>query len=178
MPRTTRRRNHRRSSLKKGRRRQRGGQLADELGTWLAEVKQARAEVGDPRNITLADLAQRKIPIGESVKIPNPHYATLTVGDATSHLRAYLGAYFDAPATYTMENIRNDLASVMTTGDEEDLSFEFLVNIEAALSGQNTVDISNIQNYPLFVLYLTVNSEGGYPRPILMQEGLAGPGEQ
>lgn len=187
MPRTSRRRNRRyRRSLKK-KQNQRGGQLVDELAAWRADVKQARSEVGsDLPNLTFAKLAEKKIPIDDRVVINSPYYNNLTVGDAASHLRIYFGAYFDTPNSYTMENARSGLAlrKAEIAAGEEDLSYVFLANVEAALSGQNTVDISNIQNYPLFAFYLVANSEGGDPlseaarpiRPILMTEGPAAPG--
>ncbi len=167
MPRITRRRNRR--SLKKDRRRrpQRGGQLIDELATWRTDVTKDRDELlrevgGDPRNITFAKLAEKKFPIGNRVPINTPRYPNLNVGDVVSHVYYYLKSYFDNPSSYTMESVRGDLA-MRKAEVEEDLGYTFLTNMEAALRGQNTVDILNIQMYPLYVFHLVINYEGGDP---------------
>lgn len=166
MPRVTRRR-QRRSLKKKQKQKQNGGQLVNELAMWVAGIKNGRT--GDPRTLTFANLAEISNPIGDRLVITTPYYPNLTVGDAVSHLRVYLGAYFESPASYTMEEVRSRLAESAT--GEDNLSYIFLSNVEAALSGKNTVDISNIQNYPLLAFYLVVNSEQGDPlKPILMQE--------
>jgi hypothetical protein len=165
----------------------------DELATWRAQVKQARDELlrgvgGDPRNITFAKLAEKKFPIKNQVPINIPGLSTTTVDNAVSHIYYYLSAYFDN-TSYTMEHAMDGLAlrkaEAQTTG-EEDLGYAFLANVEAALSGQNTVDISNIQNYPLFAFYLVLNTEGDDAlsegsrriKPLLIQEELVGPGGQ
>jgi hypothetical protein len=179
MPRTTRRRN--RHSLKK---KQRGGDLVDPLTDWLANIKQERARLleevgGDPRNITFAKLAEKKFPIENNVTITIPGRSNTTIGNIISHIYTYLSVFFDNPE-YTMENAREGLAlreAEIEVG-EEDLFYEFLSKVEATLSGQNDVKISNIQNYPLFVFYLFMNSTRSDPVPILMKEAPAGQGAQ
>ncbi len=174
MPRTTRRRRNLKK-MKTKTKSQRGGDLS-------TDIKQARAElvreVGDVSTITFAKLAEKKQPVDTSLAINSPLYPNLTVGDVANHLRIYLGTYFDTPS-YTMESVRRDLASRKAAIDagEEDLSYTFLSNIEAILSGQDTIDISNIQNYPLLSFYLVSNGRivNDLPKPVLIGTGLVGP---
>ena len=183
MPRTTRRRNRRRSSLKKNQK-QRGGDLVDPLTEWLATIKQERARLleevgGDPRNITFAKLAEKKFPIENTVSVTIQDRSKTTVGNIISHIYTYLSDFFDNPE-YTMENARESLAlrEAEIEGGNEDLFYEFLSKVEATLSGQNDIKISNIQNYPLIVFYLIMNSSRSDPVPILMQEAPVAPAVQ
>ena len=138
----------------------------NELDPWRADVTKARDELmrevgGDPRNITLAQLAEKKFPIGDRVSINVPRYPNLTVGDVASHVYYNLKDYFDE-LSYTMGDVLNYLA-MRKAENENDIGYTFLTNVETVLRGQNTVDISNIQNYPLYVFYMVLNYEGGNP---------------